>query len=166
MAADIPKRPRCPSHWTIAQRLDYYVDRSGGPDACWPWTGCLNANGYGGIKVDGGAQLVHRVAWIVANGPIPDGHGVLHRCDNPACINPAHLWTDTHAANMADRDAKRRGGDLRGIHNGRAKLTEKDVLTIRGVYGRATVNEIARRFGLNRSAVYKILSGKRWKHLA
>jgi hypothetical protein len=88
------------------------IDRSGGPDACWPWRGRADSDGYGQVFR---FRKAHRVAYELAVGPIPDGHGVLHRCDNPPCCNPKDLFTGTQAVNSADMIAKGRarfGGRL------------------------------------------------------
>lgn len=84
------------------------VDKSGGPEACWPWTGATNELGYGVTQFDGRAALAHRKAWALTNGPIPDDKLVCHRCDSPPCCNPAHHFLGTNADNMADMAAKGR----------------------------------------------------------
>jgi hypothetical protein len=76
---------------------------------CWEWTGTRNQKGYGQIASGGCKGMAHRIAWTLANGPIPDGLCVLHRCDNPPCINPAHLWLGTVADNNLDKKIKGRG---------------------------------------------------------
>lgn len=93
------------------QRFWAKTDRTG-PTGCWEWTrqrlnspGVLN---YGVVWWDGGTRRAHRVAWQVTNGPIPDGMWVLHRCDNPPCIRPEHLFLGDHDLNMADKVAKGR----------------------------------------------------------
>ena len=90
----------------IAERLAVWSepDLNGG---CLLWTGAI-ANRYGTLKVDGKRLGAHRLAWEAANGPVPSGLHVLHRCDVPACINANHLFLGTHADNMADR--ARKGG--------------------------------------------------------
>lgn len=77
---------------------------------CIEWTGNSLPRGYGLIWVEGRSVLTHRFAWILANGPIPDGMLVCHHCDNPPCCNVAHLFLGTDATNAADRDAKGRAG--------------------------------------------------------
>jgi HNH endonuclease len=86
------------------------VDRSGGAVTCWPWTG-WKRGGYGRLRVEGRKQVsAHRFVWETVHGTIPDGLGVLHRCDNPCCCNPKHLFLGTPLDNARDRDAKGRGG--------------------------------------------------------
>ena len=151
------------------------------------WT--RDAKGYGVGHVPGiGNRRAHRWAWEQAHGPIPDGMQVLHRCDNPPCINVAHLFLGTPADNMADRDAKghtatgdrngsRRHPEARprglamrhpqpGSANGRARLTEADVPVIRerAAHGE-TARTIAADYGLNPTTVRRLLSGRYWSHV-
>jgi hypothetical protein len=92
------------------------VDRSGGPDACWPWTAFRYASGYGQFGVAGVAPIrANRYAWMAVHGRIPDGLWVLHHCDNPPCCNPAHLFLGTAQDNVDDMVAK--GRHRWGIHH-------------------------------------------------
>ncbi len=87
------------------------VDRSGGIDACHKWTLAPNPHGYGRASVGGVRMYAHRLAWEIANGPIPPGLEVCHNCpdgDNPTCCNVAHLWLGTQAENVADMITKGR----------------------------------------------------------
>ena len=75
---------------------------------CWEWTGCLNGTGYGAFRWKQRGWLAHRYSYTLHNGPIPAGQFVLHRCDNPKCIRPDHLWLGTQTENMKDCAAKGR----------------------------------------------------------
>jgi hypothetical protein len=87
----------------LAKRIIGY-----GPDPCWLWDAGRDQKGYGSIWIDGGARRVHRVAWLIWWGPIPDGAWVLHRCDNPPCFNPRHLWLGGNTDNQRDSSLKGR----------------------------------------------------------
>lgn len=86
----------------------FYVESVTAP-GCWEWTGTKDKHGYGRVRVDQRKARAHRVAWEAFKGEIPAGLHVLHRCDNPGCVNPEHLFLGTHGDNMRDREAKGRG---------------------------------------------------------
>lgn len=135
---------------------------------CWEWVAAKDSNGYGRIWFDGTIGAAHRVSYELDNGPIPDGLLACHRCDNPACINPAHLFLGTHADNLSDMDAKgrRARGDRvsnKGVEHGRVKITENDVLAIRAAH--MTHRALAKQYGLGRSQIARIRSGKQWTHI-
>lgn len=141
----------------------YQVDDTTG---CWVWTASILQTGYGQIQVDGRPMKAHRLSWILARGPIPDGLCVCHRCDNPKCVNPDHLFLGTAAENTADRHAK--GRSAMGPGSGTAKLNEQTVAEIRRLYTRyGHVNNsvhLARRFGVAHSTIGRIVRGERWTH--
>jgi hypothetical protein len=94
---------------------------------CWLWMGCVNRDGYGGIRVDGRTLGTHRFAALLTFGPIPDGLVVMHRCDNPPCVNPAHLRLGTDSDNARDKAVKGRAWGHSGAEHPRAKLTPGQV---------------------------------------
>jgi HNH endonuclease len=144
--------------------FDYYVRKRA--DGCWVWTGC-KATGYGQIKVDGKMRYAHRISFERTFGAIPEGMLVLHKCDNPACVNPGHLFLGDHTANMRDKVAKNRQARQPGSKNPSAKLTEDDVRIIRSELAEGMMQRtLAERFGVTPSAVSLIARGKKWGHVA
>lgn len=131
---------------------------------CWLWTGSLSPNGYG---VFGGAgHKAHRASYEFHKGPIPHGLWVLHSCDNRACVNPAHLRTGTRRDNIDDmvKRKRNRGSKCRGVTNAAAKLKPDDVVAIaRARADGETVSGIARRFGVSRCPVQRIIDGHGWR---
>lgn len=134
------------------------------PDECWEWQSTRNNSGYGKFWLNGRTRLAHRVSYELHKGEIPAGLAVRHTCDNPPCVNPAHLLVGTGKDNA--RDALERNRYRRGATNGRAKLTEQQVRDIKQcwILGETQV-ALARRFGVSRSAVQYLLSGRNWAHV-
>lgn len=163
-------------------------------DGCWEWRRRRNAQGYGRFNLAGRTVMAHRVAFTIAAGPIPDGMFVLHRCDNPPCCNPSHLFVGTTADNARDASAKgrlaagdrhwmrqqpervagansvgaRSKHDRSGTSNGRAKLTVSAVAEIRRRYaaGGVTQRELAAEFGVTHPMIGYIVRGVNWTAVA
>lgn len=151
-------------------RFEARVDRSGGPDACHLWTGIAGTRGYGQCwspnTRNRSAIGAHRVAYERANGPIPDGLFVCHRCDVRLCVNPAHLFLGTAAENNADRDAKGRHRVAKGEANHSAKLTAPQVRRIRErCQSGESRSALAREYGVAATSIYEIATRRTWRHV-
>lgn len=165
---------------TLAERFWAKVDKNGPvpghrPDLgpCWVWTARLSG-GYGhlweGKRSQGTGRMegAHRVAWRLAQGPIPEGMYVLHHCDNPACVRVVHLFLGTLRDNNGDRHAKGRTviPDNRGERHGLARLRESDVVAIRAERAAGvTQDALAHRYGVSRTAVAHVVHGRTWAHV-
>ena len=138
-----------------------------GPEDCWEWTAYKNRKGYGYFSIAGaGVTGAHRVSWEFANGSIPPGLYVLHSCDRPSCVNPAHLRTGTQTDNMRDMIGRGRSWQPKGVTNSKAKLSESDVLDIRRrCAGGEKRVPVAKLYGVTRSTVSRIVSLKTWAHI-
>ena len=136
-------------------KFERLVDKGPG---CWTWTGRVNNRGYGVVTHDRRPQYTHRVAWQLAYGPIPEGMGVLHRCDNPPCVRPEHLFLGDQKINGEDMAAKDRS--THGSKNPHAKLTEADVVDI--CQGGAPAAVLAERYGVHVNTIWRIRRGDRW----
>lgn len=151
----------------LYERYDVKVDRSGGSDACWPWTAGMDKDGYGRIWLDKGTVRAHRIALERHLGrPIKPGFCALHACDNPPCCNPIHLFEGTKADNSRDSAAKGRARGVRGAQHHSAKLTEADVREIRRrAHGGELQRTLAEEFGIVQPSVSEIVLRKTWKHV-
>lgn len=145
------------------------VDQKG-PEECWEWWPARE-NQYGKYWLNGERMGAHRAAWTLTNGPIPVGIEVCHSCDNPRCVNPAHLFLGTHQDNMRDAYTKGRivqppGRPQRGERNGSAKLTEADVFAIRARHHDGeTQTGIAQDFPVSQQQICDIVHRKCWTHI-
>lgn len=135
---------------------------------CLEWVGARKGNGYGAIALggrDGGVGYVHRVAYELSVGPIPEGMEVCHRCDNRVCVRPGHLFLGDHAANA--RDMSEKGRSTLGERHGMVALTENQVIEMRRLWESGSVSqlELAAQFNTTKVNVSQIVRGDRWKHL-
>lgn len=130
---------------------------------CWLWVGSTNIHGYGKILVRKKQLGAHRYSWMLHNGDIPKGLCVLHRCDNPTCVNPDHLFLGTRKENMMDMVNKGRNVPTRGESSGMAKLTEDQVLSIRN--DSRPYNQIMIDFDISHGTISSIKSRKTWRHI-
>lgn len=138
---------------------------------CWEWIASHTPCGYGQVRFRGTRELAHRVSWIIFHGEIPiddTRYGtacVLHRCDNPACVNPDHLFLGDQKANAEDSVSKGRWGKrgCKGEKHGRARLTEGDVMKIRS--SDKSTRELANELGVSQSTIAHILKGRTWGHV-
>jgi hypothetical protein len=169
-AAKLPRAPRT----TLADQLARFIDKTGD---CWLWTGGKNKGGYGVIfdTKQRKTRIASRVIWESTNGLIPDGLFVLHRCDNPPCVNPEHLFLGTPHDNNQDMMRKgrcatfgdanwRRQNPPKGERNGRAKLTREIVEEIRSRFaaGGETQTALAREYGVIQAHISRILKREAW----
>ena len=121
---------------------------------CWPWIGAKMSAGYGTISRNGKTELAHRLSYTINNGEIPNGIHVCHKCDNPSCVNPSHLFLGTASENAIDMVHKFRGG--------RQKLCALDVWLIRNIS--CSIQSIAGFFEVTAGHIRDIQSGRAWKH--
>lgn len=136
----------------------------GSPYICWEWLGAKNVWGYGVCTFSGKTAASHRVAWEIANGPVPDSKHVLHRCDNPPCCNARHLFLGTHTENMEDKASKGRCSTIHGEGQKNSKLTTAKVNEIRQKRAvGATVTAIAAEYGVSKSVISEVVNGRSWK---
>ncbi len=142
------------------------VDRRG-PDDCWPWLAARHDKpfDYGAFGFDGQTRLTHRIAFFIANGRWPDPCG-CHRCDNPPCCNPAHIFEGSRADNMHDMFRKNRRPSAKGRRLPQAKLTDDAVrqIRVRRAAGEKLAT-IAADFGVSKQIAGQVALRKAWKHV-
>lgn len=161
----VPPKPPVNVPRSIEERFWPKVNKTEG---CWLWTAAHDTKGYGKIQVgtmkEPQLRSAHRVSWELAYGPIPEGMGVLHHCDNPPCVKPEHLFLGNHQANHNDKWAKGRG--LKGDTSPARKLSSEKVIEIRTAsLSGENRTSLAGRFDVSKSTVDNILNNKNWRNL-
>lgn len=164
---------------TLKRRFQERIPDSD-PDECWEWQGSYFTHGYGRIKRLGKTYRAHRLSYRFHKGPIPEGKIIMHRCDNPSCVNPSHLKCGTYAQNNLDKMRKGRcvtGDDhhartnpellSRGEEHGRAHLSRSAVISMRREAREegTTDHVFAKRYDVSNSAVHRAIKGVTWQHL-
>ncbi len=162
----------------LKERLLRYTVKT---KTCWIWKGSVwNNNGYGRLSISNKSVGAHRISYSIFIGDIPKGMFVCHKCDNPLCVNPDHLFLGTPADNSNDMVIKNR--QAKGLRSGRYthpeatirgekhyanKLTEKQVIEIRKIYdsGKLNTKELGRKFNVNSKTIWWIGKRLRWKHV-
>lgn len=149
------KQPKIPYDQQMVRNLD---------TGCLEWTGTVDKDGYGRISVKRRNVRIHRYWYEKTTGPIPEGHVVCHKCDNPRCVEPSHLFLDTHAGNVADKVDKKR--QATGEGNGNVKVTEAIVRLIRADHASgARQVDLALKYQLHQTTISQIVLRKTWQML-
>lgn len=147
---------------TVLSRIMFYTEKT---DTCWNWTGGKNSSGYGCLNTKNGSELAHRLSYDEFNGDIPSGSFICHKCDNPGCVNPEHLFLGTSKDNYDDMVSKGRNTN-KGSNQHNSKLKEGDVLEIRRLLAEGKkLNYIAAIYGVTFQAISRIKTRKIWRWL-
>ena len=159
-ACAVQDRPFTP----ITERLWRYA-RRGAPDECWHWQGPRSKDGYGYLseRVSRSVVKAHRVSWQFHYGAIPASLCVLHKCDAPSCVNPAHLFLGTQRDNI--RDMENKGRRARGESFSTTRLTAAKVLAIRAARRDKSINTLAREYGVGRATISAVCARTTWAWL-
>lgn len=164
-----------PRKYTPEQRISVfwsYVNKDGSIPShmphlgkCWEWTGARHVFGYGVKSWCGRVEVTHRISWLLAHKNIPDGLYVLHKCDNPLCVNPQHLFLGTCHDNMLDKEKKGRGNQPKGEKAPGSKLKLNQVCEIRERFanGGVTQTQLGKEYGVTSGTISAIVRWEKWK---
>ena len=147
-----------------AEQIGLFKTKHLQASGCFEWMCGKNQKGYGLFRINRVKYQAHRISWIIANGPIPDGMCVLHKCDNPGCVRVDHLFLGTLADNNRDKQLK--GRQPKGVDHAQSKLGEEQVRAVRRLFANGSPKrQIALNFGISPNSVRKIIARKTWGHL-
>jgi|SRR3990172_11883214 len=137
-------------------------------ETCWIWNGSKNNRGYGqfNLRKSSGEKtivLAHRFSYEIENGPIPFKLCILHKCDNPPCVRPDHLFLGSQVDNAIDMINKGRGNKVNGIRNANSKLTTEKVIKLRSLYDQGVkVSVLCKMFGVSHNTASKVAQRRWW----
>ncbi len=146
----------------VTQNIE--VRATGYATECWLWTGSVDKDGYGRVRIQSVFIKIHRLIWLCRFGMIPDDLVVCHDCDQPGCCRPEHLKLGTSPDNIKERT--RKGRTARGANQGASKLTDDLVRHIRSLHPAWEYAEIGRKFGISRQHARRLVERKSWAHLS
>ncbi len=157
-------RPSAIKRWSNWQDRFRNGFKAGDIGSCWKWNKSCSISGYGVMLVNGVQTYVHRIAYELANGPVPKGTHVLHSCDMPPCVNPAHLFLGTQRDNNSDKISKKR--QAMGNKFPQAKLTPEIVRYIRSERKKGRSNtDLCKEIGVSRMCVSRAARSIDWRHV-
>lgn len=146
---------------TLKERFFKKVIKSDDQNKCWDWIGATYKFGYGCIGTSIGLDSVHRVSYRLHIGEIPNDLCVLHKCDNPKCSNPNHLFLGTKKDNAIDRNLKGRGKNP--VHKGNHPMAKLSVDQVKEIKKSSlSMNELSEKYGASINMIRRILNGSRW----
>jgi len=155
-----------PKYTSLPDRFWSKVDEPN-ENGCWLWNACKSASGYGLFLLDGKMERSHRLSIADAKGEIPAGMYALHKCDNPPCVWPDHLYVGTPQDNMDDKVRRGRDRAAKGEEQGFSKLTEAQVREMRRAYkgGGVTQEALGEKYGITQTSTSRIVNRKLWSHI-